>query len=110
MRRSNEAAGVHGLLAGAAVARYGDDGRTSEVAMRILSLMTCLLFIAAPAFGQSMTDTEQELLKIRAKMSQNFVDAVATKDVSLVADHYTKDAVIAGLAPTKWTGLARLRS
>jgi uncharacterized protein (TIGR02246 family) len=82
-------------------------GRTSEVAVRFLNLMACLLFIASPAFAQSITDTEQELLKIRAKMSQNFVDAVATKDVSLVADHYTKDAVIAGLAPTKWMAVGR---
>jgi len=49
-----------------------------------------------------MSEAEQQLLQIRSKMSQDFVKAVATKDVSLVADHYTKDAVIAGLSPNKW--------
>jgi uncharacterized protein (TIGR02246 family) len=75
--------------------------------MRVLNTVLGLLFLVVPAFGQSTTNAEQELLKIRAKMSQDFVDAVATKDVSLVADHYTKDAVIGGLAPTKWLAVGR---
>jgi len=49
-----------------------------------------------------MSEAEQQLLQIRSKMSQDFVKAVSTKDVSLVADHYKKDAVIAGLSPNKW--------
>jgi uncharacterized protein (TIGR02246 family) len=70
-------------------------------------MLVLSMFIAAPAVGQSMSAAEQALLKVRAKMSQSFVDAVAKKDVSLVADHYTKDAVIAGLAPSKWMAVGR---
>jgi uncharacterized protein (TIGR02246 family) len=75
--------------------------------MRFLSAMALCLFIAVPAFGQSMSEAEQALLKVRAAMSQSFVDAVTKKDVSLVADHYTKDTVIAGLAPSKWMAVGR---
>jgi uncharacterized protein (TIGR02246 family) len=75
--------------------------------MRFLKALAFCLFIAGPAFGQSMSDAEQELLRIRAKMSQDFVDAVATKDVSLVAEHYTKDAVIGQMATTKWIAVGR---
>src|SRR4051794_40889692 len=67
---------------------------TGRCEMRFLTALAFCLFIAGSALGQSMSDAEQELLRIRAKMSQDFVDAVATKDVSLVAEHYTKDAVI----------------
>jgi uncharacterized protein (TIGR02246 family) len=75
--------------------------------MRFVKALAFWMFIAGPAFGQSMNEAEQELYRTRVKMSQNFVDAVTTKDVSLVADHYTKDAVIAGLAPTKWVAVGR---
>jgi hypothetical protein len=75
--------------------------------MRFLTALAFCLFIAGSALGQSMSDAEQELLRIRAKMSQDFVDAVATKDVSLVAEHYTKDAVIGQMATTKWIAVVR---
>jgi hypothetical protein len=65
-----------------------------EDVMRFLCAVALCAFVAAPTFAQSMKEAEQALLKVRAKMSQSFVDAVANKDVSLVADHYTKDAVI----------------
>jgi uncharacterized protein (TIGR02246 family) len=80
---------------------------TWEVRMRFLTAMALCLFIAAPAVGQPMSEAEQELLRYRAKMVQDFMEAVKNKDVSLVADHYTKDAVYAGLVPTRYVLVGR---
>jgi len=80
---------------------------TWEARMRFLMAMALCLFIAAPAVGQSMSAAEQELFQYRAKMAESFIEAMKKKDVSLVADHYTKDAVYAGLVPTHYVLVGR---
>src|SRR5262249_50281784 len=43
----------------------------------------------------------------RAKMSESFAEAIEKKDVSPIADHYTNDAIFAGLLPTQYVLVGR---
>ena len=57
------------------------------------------LGVMSPAFGQSMSAADQEMMKLRQAMSDQYAAAVAKKDAVAMADHYTVDVVTAGLCP-----------
>ena len=68
--------------------------------MRITLLAVMLSFgVMSPAFGQQMSAADQEMMKIRQSMTQQYAAAVAKKDAVAMADHYTVDAVTANLCP-----------
>ena len=68
--------------------------------MRITLLALMLsLGMMSPAFGQSMSAADQEMMKLRQAMADQVAAAVAKKDAVAWADHYTADAVTAGLCP-----------
>jgi uncharacterized protein (TIGR02246 family) len=68
--------------------------------MRITLLAVILSFgVVSPAFGQQMSAADQEMMKIRQSMTEQYAAAVAKKDAVALADHYTVDAVTANLCP-----------
>jgi uncharacterized protein (TIGR02246 family) len=64
----------------------------------LLALMLSL-GMASLAFGQQMSAADQEMMKIRQSMSDEYAAAIAKKDAVAMADHYTVDVVTAGLCP-----------
>lgn len=68
--------------------------------MKMTSLGLALsLGLMSPAFGQQMSAGDQEMMKVRQAMNEEFAAAVAKKDAVAWADHYTVDVVTAGLCP-----------
>jgi uncharacterized protein (TIGR02246 family) len=69
---------------------------------KVVLLIAALAFgFVALGFAQSMSAAEQDVLQIRQKMSSKFAEAIKKKDVSLIADHYSKDAVYSVLSPSR---------
>jgi uncharacterized protein (TIGR02246 family) len=69
-------------------------------AMKIASLAVVVsLAVVSPVFGQQMSPADQEMMKVRQAMSQQYMEAVARKDAAAMADHYTADVVTASLCP-----------
>lgn len=68
--------------------------------MRITLLAVMLsLGMVSLALGQNISAADQEMMKIRQAMTAEYAAAVARKDAGAMADHYTADAVTAGLCP-----------
>jgi uncharacterized protein (TIGR02246 family) len=67
--------------------------------MNLLAVTVLLLSVAFPAFGQQMSAADQEMMKVRQAMSDEWAAAVAKKDVAAMVDHYTTDVVTASLCP-----------
>jgi|RhiMetdeSRZDD1v2_1073273.scaffolds.fasta_scaffold453213_1 uncharacterized protein (TIGR02246 family) len=68
--------------------------------MRTTLLVMVLSFgVMFPAFGQQTGAADQEMMRIRQSMTEQFAAAVAKKDAAALADHYTVDAVTASLCP-----------
>jgi len=68
--------------------------------MRITLLAVMLsLGMVSLALGQNISLADQEMMKIRQAMTEEYAAAVARKDAVAMADHYTVDVVTAGLCP-----------
>lgn len=65
-------------------------------ALAVLVLMLCGM---VPAFGQQMSAADQEMMKVRQAMSDQYAEAVAKKNAAAMADHYTADVLTASLCP-----------
>ena len=64
-------------------------------------LAVSLLWISAacPAFGQQPSAADQEMMKIRQALSDEYAAAATKKDVAAMVDHYTTDVIIATICP-----------
>lgn len=69
-----------------------------KVVLLIAALASCFV---TPSFAQSMSAAEQKVLQVRQEMSRNFAEAIKNKESSLIADHYSKDAVYSILTPSR---------
>lgn len=65
------------------------------------TLLAVMLSLGVPsvALGQNRSAADQELMKIRQTMTEEYTAAIARKDAVAMADHYTVDAVTVGLCP-----------
>jgi uncharacterized protein (TIGR02246 family) len=62
--------------------------------------MALLFFgVALPASGQQHRAANEDMMKVRQAMAESFTAAVANKDGTAAADHYTADVVIQTLCP-----------
>jgi uncharacterized protein (TIGR02246 family) len=68
--------------------------------MKITSIVVIVsLAVVPPTFGQQMSPADQEMTKVRQAMSNQYAEAIARKDATAMADHYTADVVTASLCP-----------
>src|SRR5262249_52552624 len=70
-----------------------------RVMMKITWLaVTLSLGMASLAFAQQSA-SDQQMMKVRQAMGDEYAAAIAKKDAVAMADHYTVDVVTAGLCP-----------
>jgi uncharacterized protein (TIGR02246 family) len=68
--------------------------------MKIASIVVIVsLTVVPPAFSQQMSPADQEMMKVRQAMTNQYAEAIARKDAAAMADHYTVDVVTASLCP-----------
>jgi hypothetical protein len=79
-----------------------------EEAMKILLLSASLFMMAGAAAADENSNAEQELLKIREAMSNDFMAALAKGNVATaVNEHYTVDVVYKSLCPNEPPAIGR---
>src|SRR2546426_9112684 len=68
--------------------------------MKIASIVAAVsLAVVSPAVGQKTSPADQEIMKVRQVMTDQYAEAIARKDAAAMADHYTADVVTASLCP-----------
>src|SRR5213594_1127844 len=68
--------------------------------MKISSIVgAVLLGVVSPAVGQQTSPADQEMMKVRQTMTNQYAEAIGRKDAAAMADHYTADVVTASLCP-----------
>jgi uncharacterized protein (TIGR02246 family) len=67
--------------------------------MNSLAVTVLLLGVVFPAFGQQVSTADQEMMKVRQAMSNEYAEAISKKDAAAMADHYTADVVFVSLCP-----------
>jgi len=65
----------------------------------LLAVAVLLIGAAFPAFGQQISAADQEMMKIRQALSDEYAAAATKKDVAAMVDHYTVDVIIATICP-----------
>jgi uncharacterized protein (TIGR02246 family) len=68
--------------------------------MKITSMVVVVsLAVMSPAVGQQTSPADQEIMKVRQVMTDQYAEAIARKDAAAMVDHYTADVVTASLCP-----------
>ena len=68
--------------------------------MKITSMVVVVsLAVVSPAVGQKTSPADQEIMKVRQVMTDQYAEAIARKDAAAMVDHYTTDVVTASLCP-----------
>ncbi len=68
--------------------------------MKISSIVAAaLLAVVSPAVGQQTSPADQEMMKVRQTMTNQYAEAIGRKDAAAMADHYTADVVTASVCP-----------
>jgi uncharacterized protein (TIGR02246 family) len=72
-----------------------------------LSIALCIAFAGSCLAQQSSTPSEKDLMTIRIEMSQDFMQAMASHDLSQAMNHYSTDVVYALLTPSQSVTVGR---
>ena len=71
--------------------------------MKTISLagiaLSLSLAVLSPVLGQQMNLADQEMVKVRQAMSNQYAEAITRKDAGAMTDHYTTDVITASLCP-----------
>jgi len=68
--------------------------------VKIISIVVVMsLAVISPAVGQQPSPADQEMMKVRQAMTNQYAEAIARNDAAAMADHYTADVVTASLCP-----------
>jgi ketosteroid isomerase-like protein len=72
-----------------------------------LALTVLAAGMSPAAFAQTMSPAEQDVVKYRQAMSNQFAAGIKTKDTAWVTDHFTPDAVYVFLVPSRRVTVGR---